>query len=49
MEEDFLEAVRAMRKAQNSYFTTRKRGALIRSKQLEKKVDAMIDAHDKTK
>jgi len=40
---DFVYLVAEMRKAQKSYFKTRNKGALIRSKELEKKVDDLLE------
>lgn len=40
--EEFVQTVQQMRDAQKSYFKTRNKGALIRSKQLESAVDKMI-------
>ncbi len=38
-DDNFPALVKEMRQAQNTYFATRKKGALIRAKELEKKVD----------
>lgn len=40
--EDFFQLVDDMRKAQKEYFATKSKAALIRSKELEKKVDECI-------
>lgn len=39
---EFIYLVSEMRQAQKEYFRTRKKGALIRSKALEKKVDECL-------
>ena len=41
-ETNFFELVRLMRRAQINYFQTRKKGALIHAKELEKKVDVFL-------
>lgn len=38
----FIELVGRMRTAQKEYFSTRSRSALIKSKELERKVDLML-------
>ncbi len=45
---DFLQLVQDMREAQKSYFSTRSKAALVRSKELEKKVDELIQNYHTT-
>lgn len=45
---EFNQLVLEMRQAQKEYFRTRKTGALIRSKELEKQVDAFLTSHQIT-
>lgn len=40
---NFINLVAEMRQAQKQYFQTRKKGVLIRAKELEKKVDKKIE------
>lgn len=39
---EFIELVREMRNAQKEYFKTRDRGVLLKSKELERKVDSFL-------
>lgn len=41
----FVAKVRAMRERQTAYFKTRDRGALVASKEAEREVDALVEAH----
>lgn len=43
---DFITTVKAMREAQKEYFRTRDRQVLLKSKTLEKRVDALIAEYD---
>lgn len=47
MNADFVNLVKQMRQAQKSYFATRNKSALYQSKDIEKQVDAQIEAFEK--